>query len=246
MPHRIVIDEAHYFLRGDPHQLDPELHGYTIVTCFASRLPQIVLSAAEVVLATCESNPAEIDALRRRCTQCATVEPWQWHARIGHLPIGQAVALPITEEAHGQLTQFTVGRRLTPHVRHREKYVDVPVSEQRAFVFARTDGQLDRRTKTLREFVIAAEASSTAALGGYLRRNDFSRWIRDVFGDHALAAELREQEERFKAGVDDDVIPEMVNAIRARYDLSDDEVAESFGLAAAAPPAVVAGVTAAA
>ena len=47
----------------------------------------------------------------------------------------------------------------------------------------------------------------------------------DVFGDYALADELREQEERYQTGLDGDTLPEMASAVRARYDLTEDEVA---------------------
>jgi hypothetical protein len=83
---------------------------------------------------------------------------------------------------------------------------------------------------TLREFVIAVESTAADVLAGYLRREDFSRWIGDVFGDHALAAELRELEARFQSGADPDIVPEIVNAIRGRYDLTEDPVADSFSL----------------
>jgi hypothetical protein len=58
----------------------------------------------------------------------------------------------------------------------------------------------------------------------YVRRGDFSRWIADVFGDRALADELRGHEQRFTTGTDTDVLPEMAGAIRARYDLMEDEI----------------------
>jgi hypothetical protein len=132
---------------------------------------------------------------------------------------GQAVALPITEEAGGDLRLFNIGRRLTPHVRHREKYVDVPVTEHKGFVFA----ALSRRARTLREFVTILESQSAASLDGYLQRGDFSRWIGEVFGDRALAAEIREQETRYAGGVDADTLPEIVSAIRGRYDLTADD-----------------------
>jgi hypothetical protein len=129
------------------------------------------------------------------------------------LGYGQAVALPVTEEAAGQLRWFTLGQRLTPHVRHRQKYVDVPVGDSRAFVF----GTL-RRTRTLRQFTDAL--GHVGSLDGYLRRNDFSRWISDIFGDYALADDLRRIEERYRSGWDFDVAGEVVNAIRSRYDLA--------------------------
>ena len=50
-------------------------------------------------------------------------------------------------------------------------------------------------------------STTSDALKKYLTRGDFSRWIRDVFGDHALASELRAQEERYRRGDDLDILP---------------------------------------
>jgi hydroxymethylpyrimidine pyrophosphatase-like HAD family hydrolase len=225
LPHRILLDEAHYFLHdaGSHRLLDLDTNGYTVVTYCASRLPRELLEATEVILVTCESNPAEIDELFRLCAACQPIDAARarWSA-LAHLPRGQAVVLPVTQEAGGELKLFTIGRRLTPHVRHREKYVDVPVTESRAFHFAA--GESGRhRILTLRQFVDTLEGASPGACDDYLQRGDFSRWMADVFGDHALADELREQEARFRMGRTADVLPEIVSAIRARYDLTPDE-----------------------
>ncbi|MDO8678198.1 MAG: hypothetical protein Q7R30_06495 [Acidobacteriota bacterium] len=117
---------------------------------------------------------------------------------------------------------FTVARRLTPHVRHRQKYVDVPVSEPRAFVFTTTPVV---RARTLRQFVAELERSAARPLEPFVDRGDFSRWIRDVFGDHALAAELRAIESRHRGRPGPDTIPVLIDAIRARYDLREDLLA---------------------
>jgi hydroxymethylpyrimidine pyrophosphatase-like HAD family hydrolase len=223
LPHRIVVDEAHYFLHdSDAHRLlDLELNGYTVVTYRASRLPKALLAATDVMIVTCESSPDEVEGLCRCCARCMQVDRAAWKRLLSHLALGQAVALPITEEAGGDLRLFTIGPRLTPHVRHREKYVDVPVTEGRAFVF--TEGPAPRaRVRTLRQFVDHVERSTTAALDGYLRRGDFSRWIGEVFGDHALASDLRGHEDRYRRGDDLDIVPEIVAAVRGRYDLTDD------------------------
>ena len=127
----------------------------------------------------------------------------------------------MTEECGGELRIFTMAQRLTPHVRHRDKYADVPVPGPRAFVFG-SNGLAGPHARTLREFVNGLEASDASDLGGYLRRGDFSRWIREVFGDRALALELEVQEERHRQKLDADVIPEIAHAIRARYDLAGD------------------------
>ena len=222
LPHRIVIDEAHYFLHDGAIEglLDLERNGYTVVTYCASRLPKALLDSTEVVIVTCESNPAEVDALFTLCERCGGSRE-EWNA-ISRLRPGQAIALPITAESNGQLRLFTVARRLTPHVRHRQKYVDVPVSDQRAFVFMTTPMV---RVKTLRQFVRELERSPSQTLAPYVDRGDFSRWIRDVFGDHTLAAELRVIESRHRGKASPDTGPDLIDAIRARYDLRDDELA---------------------
>jgi hydroxymethylpyrimidine pyrophosphatase-like HAD family hydrolase len=225
LPHRILLDEAHYFLHDANARrlLDLETNGYTVVTYCASRLPKELLAATEVILVTCESNPAEIDELYRRCAACQLGEGTRvrWSA-LAHLAQGQAVVLPATDEAGGELKMFTIGQRLTPHVRHRQKYVDVPVTESRAFHFD-VNGAGAPRARTLRQFVAVLEDASPAACDGHLRRGDFSRWMADVFGDFALAEELGELERRHRTGQDVDTLLEIVGAIRARYDLTDDD-----------------------
>jgi hypothetical protein len=221
LPHRILLDEAHYFLHDpDADQLlDFALNGYLVVSYCASRLPKPLLDASEVIIVTCESNPQEIEALRKRCACCPTSDAAAW-SKLPYLGYGQAVALPVTEEAGGQLRLFTLGPRLTPHVRHRQKYIDVPVSDSRAFVFSNL-----RRSRTLRQFTEALR-DPRATLDGYLQRNDFSRWISDVFGDYALADDLRMIEERHRSGWEFDAAGELINAIRSRYDLTEDDVSQ--------------------
>jgi hypothetical protein len=223
LPHRILLDEAHYYLHDtDASQLlDFERNGYTVVTYCASRLPRALLDSTEVMIVTCESNTVEMDALRARCAGCDEIDVSRW-AALGHLKVGQAVALPITEETGGELRLFTIAPRLTPHDRHREKYVDVPVSADRAFVF-NANGQPPHRVRTLRQFVSELENTSPAVLAGYITRGDFSRWIADVFGDRALAGELRALEQRYRVRSREETVSDMANAVRGRYDLAEDE-----------------------
>ena len=229
LPHRIVLDEAHYYLHGaDAVQLiDLERHGYTVVTYCASRLPKELLADTEVMIVTCESNPEEVEAFCRYCARCTDVDRARWSI-LGHLKVGQAVALPITEEAGGDLRLFTMAPRLTPHVRHREKYVDVPVAENRAFYFGSNGRRSARRARTLRQFVAELEGAPVSHLESYVRRGDFSRWIAEVLGDHALATELRMLEEQHRVAARAATVPEMVAAIRARYDVVDDDIPVSL------------------
>jgi len=228
LPHRIVIDEAHYFLHGEPGKdlLDWEDNGYTVVTYRASQLSPTLMAHTDVLIVTCESDPLEIASLRQRCGTCQSVSASSW-SLLSRLKIGQAVALPVTEEAGGELRLFSIGPRLTPHVRHRQKYVDVPVPDQRAFVFVSNAKTTGLRIRTLRQFVEALDKADLAHADPYIRRADFSRWIGDVFGDHSLAAEIKTCERRYLRESRREVLPEMAGAIRSRYDLAEEGDAEA-------------------
>ena len=194
------------------------MNGYTVVTYNASRLPRELLAASDVVIVTCESDPVEVEALRQCCSACQPAGARQW-SLLSHLGPAQALALPVTEEAGGELRLFRIGKRLTPHVRHREKYVDVPVTESRAFVFTE-NGHPARRARTLRQFIESVEHARGPSVAGYLQRGDFSRWIGDVFGDRALADDLKLYEDRYQIEGAVDVVSDIANAIRSRYDLT--------------------------
>lgn len=226
LPHRIVIDEAHYFLHDSnaAQMLDLDRNGYTVVTFCASRLPAALLASTKVILVTCESNPAEVEALMGLCDRGAPGDGAAWHL-LSHLRPGMAAALPLTEESAGRLRLFTVARRLTPHVRHRQKYVDVPVSAAQAFVFGASGPAPMVRVRTLRQFVSHVEHAPPAAVMPFIVRGDFSRWIGEVFGDYALAAELQRIEARTAGTFRPETVADIVDAIRSRYELVDDMAA---------------------
>jgi hydroxymethylpyrimidine pyrophosphatase-like HAD family hydrolase len=222
-PHRIIVDEGHYFLRDaiERNLLDLEFNGYTVVTYWPSKLPRDLVAATEVILVTRESNRAEIDALRNHCVACEHVPAAGWDV-LPNLKINEAVALPVTAEAGAGLQVFTIGKRLTPHVRHRQKYVDVPVGGARAFVFHGNGRGGTSRAQTLREFVMALDGLDAARADGYLRRGDFSRWIADVFGDHALARELQGHERQYVQSRSADAVARIAAAVRSRYELTEE------------------------
>ena len=175
LPHRILLDEAHYYLHDDDaHRLlDFERNGYTVVTYCASRLPRALLAATEVMIVTCESNPAEIEALCRCCATCAAPSmPARW-AMLGHSearPGGRAA-----DHRGGRWRAAAVHDRASPHASRQasEKYVDVPVSADRAFVFNANGHSSPRRVQTLRQFVAELEGSPASLLDAVRRPRRF-------------------------------------------------------------------------
>lgn len=217
VPHRIVVDEAHYFL-GDgnvPELVDLEMQGYTFVTYRVSALPQDLLEASRVVIVSQESDAREVESLHQFFHGQGTPEDWKHE--MGSLALGEVALLSAAEEAGGAVRRIRLIPRLTPHVRHRAKYIDVPVSARHAFVFTSTHRPTGVRARTLQEFVTVVCALATGVLEGHLRRHDFSRWIADVYGDIPLSRELCELEEAFAIGRVLDPAERIAELVRDRY-----------------------------
>jgi len=224
LPHRIVVDEAHYFLHGQDVRelLDLELGSYTFVTYRSSHLHASLLSSAEVIIATRESDPREVAELRALCCEDGSEAGLaEWVNVLGSLVTGEAVTLPRTLEAGRDLRRVHLVPRLTPHVRHAAKYVDIPVPEKEQFVFWVGNHASGERARTLRQFLNAIERRSASELDGHLRREDFSTWIGNVFGDYALAEVVCRIERDYRDGKLGDVVPRLADAVRSRYDFID-------------------------
>lgn len=159
---------------------------------------------AEVILEMCRPQP------------CTAVSPDVFR----DLQTTEAALLPGAEEAHGHVCRFQLAPRLTSHVRHRTKYLDMPVSNAQVFVFTE-NGRPGARARTLKELTGLLATFPADHVAGHLRRHDFSRWIDDVFRDHLFAAHLRKVEGRVESDDVREVAEAIGQAIRARYDTAD-------------------------
>jgi hydroxymethylpyrimidine pyrophosphatase-like HAD family hydrolase len=223
LPHKILLDEAHYFL-GNTHAsrfIDADLAGYVLVTYRVSALPPAIRNTTDaVVMVTRETDPEEARTLLAMCRP-QPCEGAVLPAAFRDLQAGEAAVLPGAEEAHGQVRRFKLAPRLTEHVRHRLKYLDMPVLDSQAFVFTGA-GRSGLRAHTLKELTGLLTVLPDECLAGHLRRHDFSRWLEDVFRDRGLATHLRSIERR--AGTDEarEVAEAIAQAIRSRYETAPD------------------------
>jgi len=225
LPHKILLDEAHYFLDGpDVRRLiDLELSGYIFVTYRISNLPASLRAAEDVVvMVTRETDPEEARALLAMCRPqpCAELS----FEIFRNLPTTEAALLPGAAEAHGRVRRFRLAPRLTTHVRHRTKYLDMPVLESQAFVFT-SHGRPAARAQSLREFARLLSSLPVDHVVDHLKHHDFSRWIDGVFRDRPLAAHLRNVEETIASDDAREVANAIAQAIRARYDTAPQELA---------------------
>jgi hydroxymethylpyrimidine pyrophosphatase-like HAD family hydrolase len=219
LPHKILIDEAHYFLdTPETGQLvDVELAGYILVTYRASRVDPSVRLTEAIVMVTSETDPDEAASL---ASLCHAVEHKEVAAAIlGDLRMAEAALLPGPEEAGGRIRRFQLTPRLTAHVRHRAKYLDMPVAEHQAFVF--TDGRRPLvRAASIAEFLSAIAGTPAATVVGHLRRHDFSRWLDHVFRDGPLAARVYGLESRIGSDEVTDIVAAIDRVVRARYEMA--------------------------
>ena len=211
IPHRIVLDEAHYFVEGPDGRLllDLESGGYTLATYRPAQLPRSVLAAAGVVLLTRTTDFAGLQALKAEGVA----------DRVGRLSLGEAMLLPTCDESPNQPLAFRIAPRLTEHVRHRQKYLDVPVADRYAFVFTSHNRPIGCKVQTLTEFSAFLGECPPQVLAGHLDRGDVSRWVGDVFGDHVLARRIHELEQLHRLGRPLDAADALRQLVGERYTL---------------------------
>jgi len=220
LPHWIVVDEAHYFLSAPDatRTLDLELGAYFLITYRPSLLDSELLAAVETILATPLTDPEEVYALTTMCG--AEGGEAAWAEILASLGIDEAVRLARTQIEGGMPQRFTIAPRLTSHVRHRAKYLDVPMPEERAFFFTCNGQNMGPPARTLKEFVQMQRRLPLEALQSHAERGDFSRWIGTVFGDQPLAAAIGEVEERFRKGGIRHFPAALIKPSRDRYDIT--------------------------
>jgi hydroxymethylpyrimidine pyrophosphatase-like HAD family hydrolase len=222
LPHRIVIDEAHYFLHDSnvKELLDFSLGAYTLVTYRASDLNPDVRKAIEIVCVTRTASPQEAKGIATLFDSGTT----DLSSILPNLKNGEAVLLPVAPGGAKQLQRITLLPRLTAHVRHRSKYFEVPIPAGREFVFTADGKPLGPPSRTLKEFIASLRKMPAGVLDGHARRGDFSRWMADVFQDHPLASDLSKLEQSYRLGYVESLSTELARAIRERYEVESELV----------------------
>jgi hydroxymethylpyrimidine pyrophosphatase-like HAD family hydrolase len=226
LPHKILLDEAHYYIGGDAGRLiDAELAGYILVTYRISGLAVSIREAEDtVVMVTRETDLTESETLLQMCRP--RLEARMAPPSFRDLAINEAALLPGPAEARGQVRRFRLAPRLTAHVRHKSKYLDVPLLHHQAFVFT-DQSRSGPRARTLKEFMGLLSVLPAGQIQGHLERRDFSRWLADVFRDMPLASHVRRLEGRCEVDDAREIAEEIIQSIRARYEPAPDSAPPS-------------------
>jgi hydroxymethylpyrimidine pyrophosphatase-like HAD family hydrolase len=230
LPHRIVVDEAHYFLH-EPNArelLDLTLRAYTLVTYRMSDLHPDLLRAIEGVIVKRTTEPRELETLMEMLSAKGNTSVTK--TILASLAMDEAVLLPGIEEAGGNALKFKLFPRLTSHVRHKAKYLDVQLLTEHGFSFTENGKTVAGPARTLKGFLVLLADAPSEAVAEHAHRGDFSLWIGDVFHDHALASDIRKVEQRFRIGHIHDLSDSIAKLIQERYEFSPGQIQGSQNL----------------
>lgn len=180
-PHWIVVDEAHHLMPvdWDPKPTLPQaLHNVLLVTVHPDHLAPAALSAIDTVIVV--GQP--LTAAARRVPACAaaavpalTPAPGQACVWSAHLAEGATCVQVLPSDAD--------------HRRHRRKYAEGELGEDKSFFFRGAEGKLNLRAQNLRMFLQLADGVDDETWRFHLRAGDYSRWLRDAIKDPDLAEE---------------------------------------------------------
>jgi hydroxymethylpyrimidine pyrophosphatase-like HAD family hydrolase len=199
-PHWVILDEAHYWLHeqgvadaaaafGDK--------GFCLVTYKASWLRQTILDDVDVFVFGRTRAAAELAVLAGLLQRRGTGDTAGMLRTLAELSAPEFLLVPTAAAADA--ISLVAPPRTTRHVRHLGKYADQPVPPENAFLFCGADGRAVRTADTLQTFVAGLREVDASVLVHHARRNDFSRWIADVFGERRLAGRVRKLEQRWQA-----------------------------------------------
>ncbi len=226
LPHRIILDEAHYFLH-EPNihdLLDLNLGAYTLVTYQLSSLHPDVRRAIEAIVVKRITDPHEVHALVAMAGHPALGS--EWTEILGTLAIDEAAILPRSEESQGKLRRFELLPRLTSHIRHKAKYLDIQLIAEQSFVFTEDGRTVGSPARTLKEFIGQLHRLPIPVIAGHARRGDFSSWFAGVFHDNLLAADVRKIEQRCRLGHSNKLRESLIKSIQARYEFPPEDFSE--------------------
>ncbi|MGB8389486.1 HAD-IIB family hydrolase [Mycobacterium sp.] len=170
-PHWVIYDEAQ--LLGTDEEAHWARRGGYVLSSFApASLPAHEIDSSDVVLTLTSNDLGAHVAL-------------VWRATVSY--------------GSGPPRAFTIADRQTEHVRHRHKYADVRLPNERRFYFHATDGQYVRPAATMQEFRTALCHLDQRALQYHLDRGDFSRWLDGAIADSDFAQQVAAWEDEVLA-----------------------------------------------
>jgi hydroxymethylpyrimidine pyrophosphatase-like HAD family hydrolase len=189
LPQWVAMDEAHGPVgpTGAARSMfNPAAKGYLLITWKPAELSADALASLDGVLALCSHS---LDSEFVDLTAAVAGMPRADIAGLLDGPPGRAVLA--WRQRPREAIAFTVGGRVTAHLRHQHKYDQAGVEPAHWFRFTTEQGTATGAVAAnLAELEAELAACDESVLRHHCLGHDFSRWVADVFRDGPLAADL--------------------------------------------------------
>ena len=209
-PHWLILDEAHHLLppSSDANVLAPLGQSMLLLTVHPDSISRTLLSTVDTVMVTGESPEQALRSLAKQLDEPMPEIP------TGELRPGECL-LWLREQGTPPVTMETIPPAAERR-RHRRKYAEGEVGEDRSFYFRGPDHKLNLRAYNLLLFMQMAQGVGDEVWLYHLRRGDYSQWFHSSIKDEDLAAEAAavEQQTDLSAAASRAAIEE---SIRKRY-----------------------------
>jgi hypothetical protein len=203
VPHWIVLDEAHDWLRArsaaGPTVRVVEGKGLCLVTSRVDVLGAAADKALDVLVLGRTHADADVAALGAFMAEHAP----------GHAPTvsmlpdlarGEFLLAPLDGVEGVPLLTFSVAQTLAEPPWHLRGRPDRILPRDHRFLFRRASGELVATADSLAAFREVVRTVDAGVLAHHAQRGDFSRWVVDVFADLELGARLEAAEQRWGCG----------------------------------------------
>jgi hypothetical protein len=183
----LLIDEAHHLLPEAWGHVPERFNESILVTVHPERLVPSLVASVDVVIAVGASADKTLRefaaAIKRRAEEVHVPRLEQdqvacWFVHSGEAPFPMSL-IPGKAE----------------RVRHHRKYAEGDV-RYRSFYFRGPTGKHNLKAQNLSVFCQIAAGIGEETWMFHLRRNDYSRWMRDVIKNRDLAAAVEDIERR--------------------------------------------------
>ena len=213
-PHWIAIDETHHLMPQSwmpaTDHMPNRLRNFALITVHPGSVSPEILKKVDIVFALGQ-NPAETigQFCSARKTPIPKVEPIE-------LQSYEALGYWVNED--GLPFKLKLSQPRSEQRRHRRKYAEGRLPENRNFVFTGAKGKLHLRAYNLMTFLELAEGVDEATWLHHLKKGEYSHWFRDAIKDEDLARDA----EAIESSLAKDATKSreaMRKAVEARYTL---------------------------
>jgi len=194
-PHWLIFDEAHHLLPAGWHPVPEapprDVEGFLAITVHPDRLSPAVLKEIDHVIVV-GSDPADIlEGFARR----AGIRAPQGSPRT--LESDEALLWRVGRDAskRSELVRFVQAEPRGARRRHRRKYAEGELTEDRSFWFRGPKRRLNLQAHNLGMFIQIGDGVDDETWVYHQRKGHYSRWIKDIIKDDDLAAEVAAVEE---------------------------------------------------